>query len=126
MNLFDRIASVFRRTRNKPGGMSWVRGIGPGTGAEQLNGRAVKTVRIDAESGLWLIEPPQPFICTYTCRFGVSQRLVLEGQIVTVTCIADELLEPWKEDGVTDADVRELFAPDVRVTQPKIKEPVHG
>jgi hypothetical protein len=86
-------------------------------GAEDLNGRAVKTVRV-SENGMWEIEPQQRFVCTQDCRFGASQRFIREGQAVWVGSVADALLEPWKEDGVTDGEVRELYAP-------KLKEPSH-
>jgi hypothetical protein len=123
MSIFDRIKSALglgAKFRNKPQGMAWVRGIKPSNGgAETLNGRAVKTVRIDAETGLWQIDPPQAFICTADGLFGLSQRPVFKGQPVCVTEISDDLLEPWKEDGGSDKEVRELYSPDKKVTRPE-------
>jgi hypothetical protein len=43
---------------------------------------------------------------------------------VKVEHIGDENLEPWKEDGITDSEVTELFKSD---TAPMVtKEPAHG
>lgn len=120
MKVFDQIKSALGfkpSVRNRPGGMSWIRGVKSDCGAATLNGRAVKTVKVQ-ETGLWLIDPPQRFTATKDAIFGMSQRPINKGAVVSVTEIADALLEPWKEDGVTDAEVRELFAP-------KTKEPSH-
>lgn len=119
MNLFDRIKSALGfkpSVRNKAGGMAWLRGVPSGCGAEQLNGRAVKTVRVQ-ETGLWLIDPPQRFTATRDGIFGMSQRPIYRDGAVVVSEVADALLEPWKEDGVTDADVRELYAPKTKESE---------
>jgi hypothetical protein len=120
MSLVNRIKSALGfkpPLRNKVGGMSWIKGIAYSAGAEQMNNRAVKTVRM-ADNGLWEIKPQQRFVCTQDCRFGASQRFISRGQAVWVGYVADELLEPWKEDGVTDGEVREFYAP-------KLKESSH-
>jgi hypothetical protein len=102
------------KLRNKPGGMAWIKGLSNLDGEYLLNGRAVKTVRC-IEDGKWEIDPPQsyPVQCkTYYVRLGVTAN---RGDIATVVAIRDGCLEPWKEDGVTDSEVRELYdAPPVK------------
>jgi hypothetical protein len=124
MSIFDRIKGALGlgpRLRNRPGRMAWIRGIAPGNGSEKLNGRAVKTVRINAETGLWLVKPSQVFLATADCAFGLSKRPIKKGQAVAVSEIADELLEPWKDDGVTPMEVACLYeapAPAKRTVKP--------
>lgn len=127
MSLFDRIKGTLGlgpRLRNKAGGYAWIRGISPGNGSEKLNGRAVKTVRVDADSGLWHVEPAQVFLATADCAFGLSKRLVKKGQAVAVTEISDELLEPWKDDGVTPMEVACLYEPAPAKAAPVESQPV--
>jgi hypothetical protein len=113
MSLISRIKDVFRpKLRNRAGGMAWVRGVRSGMGAEDLNGRAVKTVCL-TEGGLWEIDPPQCFIATRQSIFGARQVLVLAGQVVRITAVADELLEPWREVGDDDQCQSHRYLPPV-------------
>lgn len=91
--------------RNKPGGYAWIRGL---DGDEApLNGRAVKTVRF--VNGYWEIEPAQPIRLTdYTT--DVTGQLCHPGDAV-VDGLLDKNLEPWKDTGLTDEEVRDLYAP---------------
>ena len=121
MNLIDRIKNVFRREppqapgglRNKPGGYAWINSrAGRVPGAEILVGRAVKTVSMTPAS-LWRIEPPQQFVVQRPTKIS-NGRVVPAGTSVVVIGIADETLDPWKEDGVTDGEVAELYAPNAK------------
>lgn len=130
MSILDRLRDVLGmqpRLRNKPGGMAFIVRIPANTaGADQLNNRVVKTLRTN-ERGLWEIEPYQAFIATANTHFPGTNSTYLKGEVVMVCAIADECLEPWKEDedGVTDEEVRDLYAPDRRVMRPA-KEPSHA
>jgi hypothetical protein len=127
MSIFDRIKGALGlgpKLRNRPGRMAWIRGIAPGNGSEKLNGRAVKTVRINAETGLWLVKPSQVFLATADCAFGLSKRPVKKGQAVAVSEISDELLEPWKDDGVTPMEVACLYEPAPAKAAPVESQPV--
>jgi hypothetical protein len=96
--------------RNRAGGMAWLRPSDThGTGADTLAGRAVKTVAL-LPSGKWLIEPKQYFIAARAFLWG--EHFYGAGDVVGVDGAADEVLEPWKEDGITDAEVRELYNPN--------------
>lgn len=126
MNVFRRIKAALGfgpKLRNRCNGMAWVKGVSSSVGAEQLNGRAVKTVRIDRESGLWVIDPPQSFICTRSCLFGLAQSPIVRGRVVTVACIADDLLEPWREIGDGEKDESAEWLPPVPTQR---KEPSHA
>ena len=91
--------------RNVPGGMAWICGQ---VGEEAtLNGRAVKTVRF--ADGVWQIKPEQ---------FVVFRRHMMDGHgrvcragLAAVVGIPDDCLEPWKDTGLTDEEVRDLYAP---------------
>jgi hypothetical protein len=129
MSLIDRIKSALGfkpALRNKAGGMAWVRGIPAGCGAEQLNNRAVKTVLVQ-ETGLWEIDPPQDFKVTRACLFGLGQVLVFEGQVVTVSAIHDDLLEPWRDMDWNAKDESHRYLPPVapapaRITSPTVTQ----
>jgi hypothetical protein len=105
------------KLRNKPGGMAWIVGIDHGNGIESLQGRAVKTVRLEPGSSRWEIDPPQRVKFTkdtlYTFTHKHQDVLVLAGEYRTVSGLGDAFLEPWKEDedGVSREEVRELFSP---------------
>jgi hypothetical protein len=112
MSIVDRIKGALGlgpKLRNKPGQMAWVKGVRAGCGADQLNGRAVKTVLFNTETGLWKVEPAQVFIATEDGLFGMSKSPIAKGQPVAVSEISDVLLELWKEDGVTPNEVERLF-----------------
>jgi hypothetical protein len=98
------------RLRNVPGGMAWIRNLDDVVGSAALNGRAVRTVRLHS-SGKWEIEPPQGYLATVDARLIPSERIVRAGDAITVVAICDECLEPWQDTGLTESEVRELFAP---------------
>jgi hypothetical protein len=119
MNLLNSIRSLFGRNdppsapklRNRPGGMAWIRGVRcEDNGSEVMNGRAVKTVRLDA-GGLWVIDPPQEYRLRKTTNYMVQGITAYAGDLVAATAMADEFLEPWKEDGVSESEVRDLYRP---------------
>jgi hypothetical protein len=113
MSLLDKLRGALGfgpKLRNKPGGMAWINGLATSCGAEELNNRAVKTVRVD-ESGLWEIEPTQRFVATHDFRFKESRSFVKRGSVVFIHAIGDEHLEPWRDTGLTTDEVRDLYAP---------------
>lgn len=95
--------------RNKAGGMAWVKSGELHAGAETLGGAAVKTVCVN-ERGMWQIEPHLGYIATANQRFP-DGTVYLRGEAVIICGLHDSALEPWKDDGITDSEVRELFAP---------------
>lgn len=95
--------------RNKPGGMAWIRNIRDVPGSEALNGRAVKTVAL-IEGRFWSVEPAQRYTATAMCLTH-RDRLIMPGDSQLAVGVLDECLEPWKEDGVSDEEVRDLYAP---------------
>jgi hypothetical protein len=120
MRLIDRINAAlgFRpKLRNKAGGMAWIKGLDERDGDGALNGRAVKTVRLNGV-GQWEIDPPQDYVVRRLSRFS-NGCLALPGEVVTVTGIPDEFLEPWRETGLDAEDESHRYLPPV----PKIKEP---
>lgn len=112
------------KLRNRPGGMAWICGvIGDGTGAEQLNNRVVKTIRL-AASGKWCVEPSQHFIAERDFMWdGVWYSL---GDRVGVKAIVDDCLEPWKNAGVSDEEVRNLYEPDRLIARPATASAIRG
>jgi hypothetical protein len=96
------------KLRNKPQGMAWIRDLDDVPGAEVMNGRAVKTVRLK-ESGYWAIEPVQEWRATGSIL--VNGSLVRPGDLLTTSAICDACLEPWKDTGLRDEDVRALYEP---------------
>jgi hypothetical protein len=97
--------------RNKPNSMAWIKGMDDAIpGASVLNGRAVKTVQIGID-GKWEIDPLQQFAAAGNFRWNGA--VYLAGATVTVLAIADERLEPWKDDGVSQEEVKRLFAPQL-------------
>lgn len=113
--------------RNRVGGMAWIKGLAGGTGAETLNGRAVKTVRINVH-GSWDIDPPQDYVATVNTCFTPSGNRVEAGAVALITGVPDAHLEPWKEDedGVTDEEVRDLFEPDRLIAKPVSASVIRG
>lgn len=124
MSLIDRIKSAFGikpPLRNKPGGFAWIVGMTNLAGDGVLNGRAVKTVRVD-EYGLWQIDPPQTYLVTRPCTFLLSGRSAYPGNLVTIIGLADENLEPWRETDWNAKDESARWLPPVPT---KTKEPSH-
>lgn len=115
MSLIDRIKSALGikpRLRNKAGGYAWINARARNVpGAEILIGRAVKTVALTS-GHMWRVDPPQHFVVTAPSKLATG-RVVPAGTSVLVIGISDETLDPWKEDGVSDAEVRELYAPQI-------------
>lgn len=96
--------------RNKPGGWAWIKGLNDVTGEHVLNNRAVKTMAIGPH-GQWIIDPPQRYISTNSGYYPHCGITVLAGRNVDVIAIGDAYLEPWKEDGIREEDVRDLYEP---------------
>jgi len=93
----------------RAGGMAWLKPRDThGTGADALAGRAVQTVAL-LPSGKWAIDPKQHFIAARDFLWG--ERFYGAGDVVGVDGAADEILEPWKEDGITESEARELYEP---------------
>lgn len=102
--------------RNKAGGMAWIKNMDTFDGSDALNGRAVRTVRL-RESGCWEIEPTQSFIAACNVHYLKCDRRFDSGQAVHIDGITDECLEPWKDTGLRQEDVSELYAPGPAVTK---------
>lgn len=100
--------------RNKPGGMAWIKSFGHEYGADAMAGRAVKTVCLN-EFGSWRIEPAQEYVLTAYAHFMPQGLHGRPGDVMVCAGLGDEYLEPWKDTGLTDEEVRELYAP--RVTE---------
>ena len=118
MGLLSRIRDAFRtppRIKNRVGGMAWVRPYGGAFGAHVLTGRAVRTVRL-LDTGLWEIDPPQCFVITGNRAIHCipNNRTFQPGTAVALHSLADECLEPWREDGITDEEVRDLYASQIK------------
>jgi hypothetical protein len=124
MNVWNSLRRLFgagttlRKLRNRPQGMAWIRMAEDGSGAGAMHNRAVKTVEADAE-GFWRVEPPQQFVA-HALIIDRRRNVCWPGMVVTVGTINDACLEPWKDDGVTDREVRELYAPIKECPQPDI------
>jgi hypothetical protein len=97
--------------RNKPGGMAWVQSDGLHSGAERLRNAAVKTLSV-RENGMWRIEPPLGYIATHPQRFA-DGTLYAPGDVIVIGAIHDSALEPWKDTGLTESEVRDLYAPNL-------------
>jgi hypothetical protein len=39
--------------------------------------------------------------------------LILAGDVAEIIAIADECLEPWKDTGISESEVRELYEPRI-------------
>ena len=118
MSLLGRIRAALRREpppsapvlRNRVGGMAWIQVKDDmGTGADAMTGRAVKTVAVNAH-GLWTIDPVQTYVAAKTHRLH-NAAVIYKGQTAIISGIADSALIPWKEDGVSDSEVRDLYQP---------------
>lgn len=120
MSILKKILNVFGRNaspgvgplRNRVGGYAWIKPFGHGFGANELAGRAVKTVEL-LPSGMWRIEPMQSFVVQgdgpiYFKRIG---QFFSPGEVMYVCGLVDAVLEPWKEDGVSDSEVSDLYQP---------------
>jgi hypothetical protein len=100
-----------RGLRNKVGGMSWVLRSELHSGAESLAGSAVKTVA-KRPNGMWRIEPVLGYVATH--RQSFPDGTVYEpGEMILVDGLADSVLEPWKDAGITESEVRELYEPRI-------------
>lgn len=114
------------KLRNKPGGMAWIKGLATGGGADVLNGRAVKTMSVDAR-GIWIIQPPQDWTATADILCTANGHRAFAGQGVRTTGIGDAHLEPWKDLG-SDAQDESLWQRtpsakhDQAIPAPRIKE----
>lgn len=99
--------------RNKPDGLAFVRldASWIAVGADAVNGMIVRTVR-GVEDG-WVVEPAPKFIATagfdVKCRDGLTSGR--KGMVMQLTEIADRHLEPLPECGISEEEVRELYAP---------------
>jgi hypothetical protein len=96
--------------RNTAGGMAWICGlddVADAAGCEVLNGRAVRTLQY--RDGKWAIDPPQRF--TVRRAFTYQGWTYPPGAAIKVIAIQDANLEPWKDTGITESEVCELFAP---------------
>lgn len=119
MNLLDLARRMFGRNdppsppalRNKAGGMATIlpHPEDSEAGARQIWGCAVKTVRL-VNGSFWEIDPPVRFTLTTNVidRYGVRGK---PGDRVRVNALPDHALEPWKDTGITDEEVLDLFAP---------------
>lgn len=103
--------------RNKPGGMAWIKGIHTDFGADVLNGRAVKTVRLN-DRGSWVIDPPQLFCFTRHCYNRRTMESYSRGQSMRVDGLEDEFLEPWKDIGDEERSEELAFQPKVPTLEP--------
>ena len=113
MNLIRRIKDAFGigpKLRNKPGGYAWIKSYGHGYGADVLAGHAVRTVEVD-DIGHWVIEPTQRYTLTRGVR-DARGNFFHAGAHVILERLSDDRLEPWKEDGVRDSEVRDLYSPN--------------
>lgn len=102
-----RLLDYFKRPKNIPGGMAWIRGLDGLDGRNDLNGRAVRTVRL--ADGVWQIEPVQVFYAACNARYIDLNRNVKQGEAIKVVGLTDECLEPWRDTGLKDEDVQELY-----------------
>lgn len=118
MNFISTIRNIFRRSeppsapklRNKPGGMAWILGIDHGNGIESINGAAVRCVCIQG-GAIWRIDPKIRVTFTRDTLYQRQDLLVRAGESYFIDGIADANLDPWKDDGVTDEEVRDLYSP---------------
>jgi len=108
MRLIRRDAPAPSTLRNKPDGMAFIRISNVKDGSDAMDGRIVQTKRVNA--GFWLIEPPQTFVARDYC-VADDGRVGTPGTIVTCTEIHDDLLEPLKDTGLSEEEVRDLYSP---------------
>lgn len=131
MRLFSKLRLITTKQapialRNKPGGMAWVSRppfINAATkcpatiGQDEIVGAAVKCIVVDANR-CWKIEPILRFNVTedfiYTNLAGEKCQ-ARAGQTAIVSAIHDDCLTPWRDDGVTEEEVRELYHPALDV-----------
>lgn len=119
MNLLALARRIFGRNdppsppalRNKAGGMAWIKPYGELYGATAIAGQAVRTVRLVSEDQ-WEVEPrPSYVVGPFSVDCASSGVIGRPGDTAIVCALADHLLEPWKDTGITDEEVRDLFAP---------------
>jgi hypothetical protein len=79
--------------RNKAGGLARVRVLRDGgSGASEMDGSFVTTVRLD-ESSFWVIDPPLQFVARGYFRSS-SGEMASPGRIATVHAMHDDSLVP--------------------------------
>lgn len=115
MSLINRIRGFFAKPvpytpttlRNKPGGMAIIKG---NTNIPQLNGRIVKTVRV--ESGdMWLVDPVQAVSNLPAGVVFSDGKTSRGGERGDVTAIADRCLQPLSDPGDDAVDETLLWLP---------------
>lgn len=132
MSLWDKLREHFAPTkveppadeppqlRNKAGGMAMIRGVGTG-GAEVMDGRVVKTLRV-LYGDFWEIDPPQRYVCTTWTRL-TGGHLYPPHTSILVVGIRDAALEPLREVGDEERDESAAWLPPVPVVT---KAPEHA
>jgi hypothetical protein len=75
-----------------------------------LINRIVTTVRF-TEQGLWEIDPPQPKTRPRWSFDRYSRSVFRPGQEVMCVAISDDCLTPIPDNGITEEEVCELYAP---------------
>jgi hypothetical protein len=105
-----RLFGLAPKLRNKPGGMAWIKPHGHEYGGNAVAGQAVRTVRLYCD-GMWVVEPTPEYVATCDMR-DPRGTLSRKGDRVMVIAMRDDYLEPWRDDGVTDSEVTELFRND--------------
>jgi hypothetical protein len=113
MNVWTKLRALFIKPdqhselRNKAGGMAWVRGYTFG-GLEQMNGCAVRTVKYSDDA--WVIDPPCEFAATGNVKFS-NGVVIRRGRTGLVMAMADENLEPWRDDSNNADSEEKSFQP---------------
>jgi hypothetical protein len=116
MSLIDSIRGFFGKPtppilppplRNKPGGMALIKG---NTNIPQLNGRIVKTVRIESEDR-WFIDPVQVVSNLPAGLVFVDGKTSRGGERGDVTAVADRCLQPLSDPGDEAVDETLLWLP---------------
>lgn len=108
--------------KNRPGEMAWVKSFGHEHGADAMAGTAVRTVAV-THGRFWTIDPPLHYLVgPMAVACTASGVTALPGQIVRVTAIANECLEPWREIGDADRCESERWLPPVPVGLPTIAD----
>jgi hypothetical protein len=95
--------------RNRPGGMAMIQGF-DSHGFDVLNGRIVTTVRLNGD-GFWDIDPPQDLIVTADVTLHPARVFIPAGNICRGTGLPDHNLRPLPGLPLSEAEVRELYAP---------------
>lgn len=112
MSILSKLSNFLRRERpstlrNKPGGLAWI--SNRDSASLELRGRIVTTVRCD-ERAFWMVDPPQSFVLS-DYAVNIYGQIVAPGTLVNLVTISDECLIPIPDAGISDEEVRELYAP---------------